>query len=981
MELYVNLQVFQTHTETNPFATDDNDELLERLKNKERDPMSMSFYQEKDDDTCERLINKNESHVDLNAVQPLPDSDDDDIQQNGVCDRIENDKENISPEQNVDLLGGENDIQEPNNDIMRFDERKDILANNPLSFGQGDNFVDYNVESSSSNNMQTYSNNEFESSNVSQDTVVHTDTPESHKLLFEQIPEIPDGKSSELGFTPEDLLDQTESEKDTRILTPQEEMSQDVDMESKIDDSPCIGVESEIPELPGDASEKIELESQSLEDKENEIIPESELNDNIHNAFSTERLPASPLPVEDRLAEVISPEIPHDIQDNIKVDIHQSADQNFDEDFDADMPHERERNNVANDISQIQAVHETPDIKIDSEDFVTDAEIDRACSQPLESSVLAESPLPSHSPLPSQSPAHIESANSPLPVESPVSAKSPQPSVSPIPSKSPLPTESPAPQESLLLSESPTPTKSPHLAESPAPPRSLTPAESTAVLESPLPLESPIPSQSPAPEISTDLLESSQTRSPQPDPENIPESATPDQLLVDQPPAQSPLPADVPLPRESPLPVESPLPTESPLPAQSPVAIECSLPVESSIPREAPPATEEPAVIESLPVEAVFVSSSPAFAQDAPSPVIAESFADTAAIKERLSPEVAQEAVESTTPVFGATAGPTPDIVPEEPVPRSDLVTDIDIGVPESRAQEICVPVTSEIQLDDAVQAGTGTPPPTPAVDAAPVAAPLSDTPIAADVAPALAAGALAAAAAAATAAATVAVAKPKTPATKKSPTTPTAAKATPKAATRTSAVPSPRTPASAAKKPAAPSPARPPAGAKPAAPATKAAPAARTFAAKPAAANPRAAPKGASASAKEPAAAPRAAPPASRIASARAPAAPKAPAARPATAPAAKPAPRPAAARPAAARPAPAAAPAPAPAARPPPISRPKDIKPKAPVEKKPLANGDVKEGKPAPRAAAPRPAPAARPAPRPAPRAPAAAAPAPAK
>lgn len=50
------------------------EELYERLKNKERDPMSMSFYQEKDEDTSEVQHNP----FDLNAVQTLPtDSDED----------------------------------------------------------------------------------------------------------------------------------------------------------------------------------------------------------------------------------------------------------------------------------------------------------------------------------------------------------------------------------------------------------------------------------------------------------------------------------------------------------------------------------------------------------------------------------------------------------------------------------------------------------------------------------------------------------------------------------------------------------------------------------------------------------------------------------------------------------------------------------------------------------------------------------------
>lgn len=55
---------------SNPTFDDEgiDEELYERLKNKERDPMSMSFYQEKDEDTCETGHNP----FDLNAVQTLP---------------------------------------------------------------------------------------------------------------------------------------------------------------------------------------------------------------------------------------------------------------------------------------------------------------------------------------------------------------------------------------------------------------------------------------------------------------------------------------------------------------------------------------------------------------------------------------------------------------------------------------------------------------------------------------------------------------------------------------------------------------------------------------------------------------------------------------------------------------------------------------------------------------------------------------------
>lgn len=155
--------------------------------------MSMSFYQEKDDDTCERF-GKTESNVDLNAVQTLPDSDDEDIQPNGYQNTEEIDKENVCPEERSNLLNLVENVLEPNNDIMRFDERSDIISNNVSNL---DNLMDYSNQNS--NNMQNYSNSEFEC-NIQQETVVQTDTPESHKLLFEQIPEIPDGKSSELEY-------------------------------------------------------------------------------------------------------------------------------------------------------------------------------------------------------------------------------------------------------------------------------------------------------------------------------------------------------------------------------------------------------------------------------------------------------------------------------------------------------------------------------------------------------------------------------------------------------------------------------------------------------------------------------------------------------------------------------------------------------------------------------------------------------------
>lgn len=190
--------------------------------------MSMSFYQEKDDDTCERIAHK-EPHVDLNAVQLLPDSDDEDIHTNGLH---EAEKENLSPRLQPD------DSHEPNNDILRFHEQTDRLSSNFAQIGQGDNCVDYNVDDT--NDPQSYPHIEFVTGNIpSEGAVLQTDTPESHKLLFEQIPEIPDGKSSELGFSPDELPDRSESE---RAVTPQEESSHDVDM----DTSPCDDAQSNL---------------------------------------------------------------------------------------------------------------------------------------------------------------------------------------------------------------------------------------------------------------------------------------------------------------------------------------------------------------------------------------------------------------------------------------------------------------------------------------------------------------------------------------------------------------------------------------------------------------------------------------------------------------------------------------------------------------------------------------------------------------
>ncbi|XP_060800398.1 microtubule-actin cross-linking factor 1, isoforms 6/7 isoform X3 [Amyelois transitella] len=829
---FCNIQVFQTHTETNPFANETTDELFERLKNKERDPMSMSFYQEKDDDTCERL--GREPPVDLNAVQPLPDSDDEDTQPNGICDNGDDfGKENVAPEEKTDLI--DTDVPEPNNDIMRFDCRPDVNSEPTDPFGQGDNFVDYNV----TNNIPGF---EFESSNVSQNTILQTDTPESHKLLFEQIPEIPDGKSSELGFTNEDLP--SESEKDARAFTPQEETSQDVDMESKSEDSPCAETQPELPAEPHEP-QAVSLEVAQQENKDNEILLESALTPDIQQPteqFST---------MDDEKSNgTFSPEVPHDTQENIVVDVHQ--------------------NNESNDVEEI------PEIRFETDQSYAE--------KPTEENFIPDevSPIPSQSPLPSDV------------AQSPVPAEVPHPAESPLPRESPL---ARSPFDDRVEAESPLPSRSPVPSESKSPiPEAI---DSLAVAKSPTPVPSPeVPvAVSPAPVLEEAILEPEQSNE-----------------TFAQIESHSPAPAEVPLPRESPAPASRDL--QSPAPAES---------------------AERPETAE------------PADAQTLTDKLDDELLA-------RLTPEVAAEETRVAAESASEVTGPAPDIVPDSP--RSDLVTDIDIGIPESRAQEICVPVTSEIQLADAEQPAAATPPPTPAVLPA-GAAPLAG-----------------AALAVAGAAAAAAVAKTKTPA-KKSPTTPTAAKVdarTPKAAAK--AAPSPRAPLSASKKPAAA--ARTPTASKPATPASKPttpaarpaaatarpAPAARPAAAKPAAAARPAGSKPATGPSAPKPAAPRAAPPA-RTAAPRPATAPARPAAA-APKPAAPAAPKAAAPRPAAPRPTPRPA-----AARPATAPAPASAKPKV-TEKKPVTNGDVKDAK------LPAKAPlraAARPAPRPAPRAPAAA------
>ncbi|XP_063359287.1 uncharacterized protein LOC134648708 [Cydia amplana] len=825
---FCNIQVFQAHSETNPFASDDNEELLERLKSKERDPMSMSFYQEKDDDTCERLL---DGPVDLNAVRQLPAADDD-----------HDDKENVSPR--------------PDNDHP--------LHNND-QFDQGANFIDY---VNNSNNLQNFPNIDLQTDRPPQDNVVQTDTPESHKLLFEQIPEIPDGKSSELGFN-EDIQDHSD-----RASTPQEETSQDVEMECK-PETPCEPASrpESAQEPPQTQNEIVEAEHAPFE----ELCHRAEHTDNLlendlheshpteNHEHSNEHMAPSPAPAD---RGDVTPEPAHELQENVKAEIHNYD--RIDDHFDVGAPHEDDA------IEPRDA--ETP------HDLHEEVDLLSATAHESEAPL---SPAPHHEDLLAASPA---------------------------PARSPLPAASPAPAHTELLA-----------AASPAP--SPLPSEPAPPAKSPLPATSPLP--------------------------------------------ESPLPATSPLP-EIPLPATSPLP-ESPLPATSPLPVESAPPVDFEITRESPPPVE----IESPAPEAAAPAESPLPAEPEPRPETASPVAAAPSpappVCDRLTPELPREEtaaapLEDRPRTPEAASGPAPDIVPEERTEQShrDLVTDIDIGIPESHAQEICVPVTSEI-IDEVVQLPAGTPPPTPAVDmsAPPLEAPAAE-PAATEAS--LATAAAVGAAATAVAATAAAVAKAKTPAKKTAASPAPRPAATPKSATKAAA------PASAGRKPA-------PAAARPSlakSPAAAAAAKPRAPAARP---SPRPAVK--SSPAKE---APAAAKPAAPRAAPVPRAAPKAPGPRPApaaaaakpAAPRAAPAPRPA--------PRPASSAAPRPAARPAPRPQPQPAKPRElkPAEKKPLPNGDAKvpppirrvpvAARPAPRpATAPAPAPTTKPAaPRPAARAP---------
>ncbi|XP_045445706.1 flocculation protein FLO11-like [Melitaea cinxia] len=525
---FCNVQVFPAHTETNPFNIDGDDELFERLKNKENDPMSMSFYQEKDDDTCERF-GKIESHVDLNAVQPLPDSDDEDIQPNGVCGNVNENKENICPDETSNLLGLEQG-QEPNNDIIRFDDRSEIVGNNVPSL---DNYMDFNIQNT--NNMQNYTNTDFEC-NITREPVVQTDTPESHKLLFEQIPEIPDGKSSELGFTNEDLLDPSDSDKDGRVITPQDETSQDIEMEGKFDESPSEEVQQEIENVE---SEKME---------ENEIIIETTLSSETSEKLACENIGSAQ---ETKLDD--KPSSPEMAEENVIVEVHETP----------TTKHKEANPDIKKDdsiIANSEEDSELPEIAVDAPEIPYEEEKDSEL-QKLETEFEADSP--SKSPVPSDSLINSESLlpkESPLPQESLLPGDSSSPQESPLPQEISLPRESPLSQEALLLRNSPISSDLP------------LPQDNLKPVESPLPPESPIPSES---LLSQEIMHARE--SPLPQDMQSQESTLPEEtsLLRDSPMLHETL-----VSQESSIPPESPLPKDSLIRSESPLSATSLAPVE-----------------------------------------------------------------------------------------------------------------------------------------------------------------------------------------------------------------------------------------------------------------------------------------------------------------------------------------------------------------------------------------------------------------
>ncbi|XP_047988472.1 cell surface glycoprotein 1-like [Leguminivora glycinivorella] len=422
---FCNIQVFQAHSETNPFASDDNEELLERLKSKERDPMSMSFYQEKDDDTCERLL---DGPVDLNAVQPLPAADDADDH---------DDKENRSPA--------------PDNDRVR-------AHHDP--FDQP-NFIDY---VNNSNNLQNFPDIDLQTDRPPQDNLMQTDTPESHKLLFEQIPEIPDGKSSELGFN-EDIQDPSD-----RAITPQEETSQDVEMECK-PETPC-----EPASRPESAQEPPQTQNEIVESEHavfEEFSHRAEHADNLiendthateNHEHSNQHAAPSPAPAD---RGDVTPEPAHELQENVKAEIHNcdriddhyGADAHEDEPRDAHTPHD-----LREDVDLLSAA--APESETTASPF----------------------PAPAHSPLPAHSPAPVDAdllaalpaelARSPLPAEVPLPSEQSLSAESPLPlsGESALPVESEIPRDFASPVETEPPSASPAL-------------EVVAPAESPLPVE------------------------------------------------------------------------------------------------------------------------------------------------------------------------------------------------------------------------------------------------------------------------------------------------------------------------------------------------------------------------------------------------------------------------------------------------------------------------------------------------------------
>ncbi|XP_037869445.1 protein piccolo [Bombyx mori] len=616
---FCNIQVFQTHAEANPFALEENDELFERLKNKERDPMSMSFYQEKDDDTCERLT-KNDLQVDLNAVQPLPDSDDEDLQQNGICENSEgDDKENVNPKLDADLTEADINSQEPNNDIMILNDKMGALSNNVCNFNEGDNFVDYNINSS--DNLQSFSNIEYET--TTQETVIQTDTPESHKLMFEQIPEIPDGKSSELGFTNDELQDCSDSEKDLRAITPLDKNKNNSENEIHDDEIQSEVAESFIKELEEDLEK--EHEPEIIQDSSVDILQalrSSEVGDEKDEDFRYQ--------VEEY--KKVESDIENSLENNEKVLEVELTEQinNPNPEETSETKSVEDFNVAANAMVETEAI--TPEPTYDKENVVADIHTEepqdifpeisskhtmppeiRLYGQEFTLSENADSPVPSPQPVASPLPTQNQNfdelqnnrisspakefelfANSPKPSETFTPKENLSARESPLPTESPLLTEPALSKESLLRSDSPLHIESPFHAESPLPAEcplsdehdvpvesplpteeTLLPSECLLPEESPLPSESPLPAENVTPEtestIQTDhplpTVDDHPVSSPLPVATSLEPRETTTELdesvkVTKDSRSNSPLPAEVPLPRESPIPAESHIPVD-----------------------------------------------------------------------------------------------------------------------------------------------------------------------------------------------------------------------------------------------------------------------------------------------------------------------------------------------------------------------------------------------------------------------------------